>query len=255
MSYGTLQHRVPASVIGRFGSPGSRPGSRYALVCARDLQEARRFGPIPAERVGAERGAYDYDIPGRTADGLWEWTEQVLPKHIDVLERVSREVLNDAGRSTVDDLLQASRVVFRYVAELTVRHRGFDGRLEADGLRNDEIQAYREDVAQARRDEWASLTQSMTVLVSRRPRAPRLVMNDWGWTMLTGAAEGVFAPLGPHVAVLVHLRREGPADFGVVSLDDHIEAARQAMLTPTTDGVPGPRFVYGHPHDLAVRPG
>lgn len=254
MSYGTRQHRVPASVIGRFGLPGSRSGSRYALVGACDLREGGRFGPVPAEKLGAERGAYDYNSPGRTVDRLWEWTEQVLPKNIDLLERVSREVLNAAGRSTVDDLLQSSAVVFRYVAELTLRHRGLDDWLEAEGLRNDEIQAYRERVTQARRDEWASFSQSMTVLVSTRPRGPRLIINDWGWTLLTGAAEGVFAPLGPHVAVLVHLRRAGPADFGVVALDEHIEAARQAMLTPTTHGMPGPRFVYGHPHDVAVRP-
>ncbi len=83
-TFGTYQHRLPASIIGGFGNRDGASRLRDATVQVTDLTSGHSFLK-KASRIGGETGAFDFVNKTATADTLWNEVEQHLQAALDTL--------------------------------------------------------------------------------------------------------------------------------------------------------------------------
>ncbi|MBO0684356.1 MAG: hypothetical protein J2P45_14460 [Candidatus Dormibacteraeota bacterium] len=239
-------HHLPAAVIGRFG--GSHPdGLRYALIAVRQKKRKSKAQLSTAEAIAREPDLYrptslPAGVEPEQMERLWERIERPL---VDSLSRL------EAGGHTEDD----QDLVFSYLAALGVRRPGALEKVArprwgtvrheqglGDQLRQARLLVLRNTLSMIRSLRWRMLEAP--------PDAPRYVVNDLGFTVISEwgrKGEALFVPVGPRLALLGFQHR--PTD-----LRERVYAAPWTVrwLNAATWTQETAKAVFGHPDDLEM---
>lgn len=239
-------HHLPAAVIGRFG--GAHPeGLRYALIAVRQKKRKSRAHLSTAENIAREPELYrPTDLPAgvepEQMERLWERIERPL---LDSLWRL------EAGGHSRDD----QDLVFSYLAALGVRRPGTFEKVARPGWRpagqeqgvDDELRLSRLVVL---RNTLGLVRSLRWRILEAPPDAPRYVVNDLGFTVISEwgrRGEALFVPLGPRLALLGFQHR--PTD-----LRERLYPAPWTVrwLNAATWTQDRAKAVFGHPDDLQM---